>query len=180
MNGSTLAKRYAISLVQLGAEQQLLDDVRRELAQIGDIFSSTPELATSFADPALRHDRKKELMEQLVATCACSRLVGNFLRLLVDKKRVDFLPQIVQAFEQLADEHSGVLRPTITTAFELDGKQLEAIRAALERQSSRRIIPRVAIDATLLGGIVVQIGDTVYDSSVRTQLRRIQDQLQKG
>lgn len=180
MNGSTLAKRYALSLVQLGAEQNRLDDVRRELTRIEALFTSTPELSASFADPALGHDRKKELMGQVVDSCACSELVGNFLRLLVDKKRVTVLPQIIQAFERLADEHSGLLRPTITTAFELDGGQLEAIRGALERQSSRSVIPRVAIDATLLGGVVVRIGDTVYDSSVRTQLRRIQDQLQKG
>ncbi len=111
---------------------------------------------------------------------ACSELVGNFLLLLVDKNRVAFLGQIVQTYETLADEFSGVIRPVIKTAFALDDSQVAAIQSALEKKTGKKVIPQVIVDQSLLGGVVTQIGDTAYDSSVKTQLKRIQDILQKG
>jgi F-type H+-transporting ATPase subunit delta len=180
MINSTIAKRYALSLVQLGAECGLVDRFRGELADVENLFSTTPEIPAAFADPALSHERKKNIMRELVGSCACSELMGNFLLLLVDKNRVAFFSQIVKAYGQLADEHLGILRPVITTAFELDAGQLAAIREALEKKSAKTIIPQLTVDKAFLGGVVVQIGDTVYDSSVKTQLKRLQDQLQKG
>lgn len=180
MTNSTIARRYATALVQLGAESGQVDSFRAELADMCALFSDNPEIEAAFADPALNHEQKKSIMGELVALCSCSGLMGNFLLLLVDKNRVVFLRQIAQTFHDLADEHSGILRPTITTAFELDDAQLSSIREALERRSGKKVVPRVVVDDSLLGGVVVQIGDTVYDSSVRTQLERIQDQLQKG
>jgi F-type H+-transporting ATPase subunit delta len=169
-----------MALVQIGAESGQVDTFRTELANLGAIFSANPEIEAAFVDPAISHEQKKCIMGELVALSSCSELVGNFLLLLVDKNRVAFLRQIVQMFETLADEYSGILRPTITTAFELDDAQLTSIRDALERRSARRVEPRVVVDGSLLGGVVVQINDVVFDSSVRTQLNRIQDQLQKG
>lgn len=180
MINSTIAKRYAKSLVQLGAEGDLVDRFREELGAIDGLFSANPEVSAAFASPSLSLDQKRKIMRELVASRACSELVTNFLMLLVDKNRVSFLGQIVQAYEILADEHTGILRPIITTAFSLDEGQLALIRAALEKKSQKRIIPRVTVDSGLLGGVVIQIGDTVYDSSVKTQLIRIQDLLEKG
>jgi len=177
---STIAKRYALSLVQLGAAEGQVDTFREELTRIGELFSSFPEIPAAFADPALSHDHKKDLMRNLIASCACSGLISNFLQLLVDKNRTAFLSRIIQTFDTLADDYSGILRPTITTAFALDDTQLTSIREALEKKSAKHVIPRVTVDSTLLGGVVVQIGDAVYDSSVKTQLSRLQDQLQKG
>ncbi len=180
MINSTIAKRYAASLVQLSDEAGQIENVRNELAEIDSFFTANPEILSVFANPALSLEQKKNIMQELVKLFSCSELVGNFLLLLVDKSRVEFFGDIVQAYETKADEHTGVLRPIITTAFELDPGQLASIQGALEKKSAKKIIPRVTVDNTLLGGIVVQIGDTVYDSSVKTQLNRIQDLLQKG
>ena len=180
MSDSTIARRYALALVQIGAESGVIDRFRAELADMGALFSATPEIPLALSDPAMGHGRKKEIMGELISLSSCSELIGNFLLLLVDKNRVVFLDQIVQAFETLADDYCGILRPTITTARELDDAQISSIREALERQSARQVVPRVQVDRSLLGGVVVQIGDAVYDSSIRTQLDRIQDQLQKG
>lgn len=180
MINTTLAKRYALSLVQLGAQSGLVDSFRRELADMDELFTANPDLPAVFADPALSHQQKKSIMGELVATCGCSELIRNLLLLLVDKNRVAFLNQIARAYETLADDHLGILRPTITTAFSLDDSQLALIRETLEHKNAKKIIPRVTVDSTLLGGVVIQIGDTVFDSSVKTQLSRIQDHLQKG
>ena len=180
MINSTIANRYATSLVQLGAEAGMIDGLREELGDIDALFSANPELAAVFSNPAVNHEQKKKIMRELVASCACCELVGNFLMLLVDKNRVLFLGQIVQAFGILADEHSGILRPIITSAFGLDDTQLASIRDILETRSAKKVLPRVVVDSSLLGGVVVQIGDTSYDSSVKQQLKQINDLVQKG
>jgi F-type H+-transporting ATPase subunit delta len=177
---NTLACRYAKSLVQIGSEDGLIDLFREELTAIDRIFSANAELRAAFGNPAFTSEQKKGIMKELVVRIKCSELVGNFLFLLVDKNRVAFLGQIVQAYEKLADEFTGVIRPVIRTAFALDDSQVASIQSALESKTGKRVVPQVVVEKSLLGGVVTQIGDIAYDSSVKTQLKRIQDILQKG
>jgi F-type H+-transporting ATPase subunit delta len=177
---NTIARRYAKALVQLGSEGGLVDQFRTELSVFERLFSQNGELRAAFADPALTHMQKKTIMKDLIARVSVSELVGNFLLLLVDKNRVAFLGQIVQTYEKLADEFSGVIRPIIMTAFPLDNSQVSSIQVALEKKTGKKVIPEVSVDKSLLGGVVTQIGDIAYDSSVKTQLKRIQDILHKG
>ena len=180
MINNTLARRYAKALVQLGSEGGLIDRFRDELTAIDRVFAANADLKAVFANPAFTAAQKKGIMMDLIARVKCSELVGNFLLLLVDKNRVAFLDQIVRTYETLADEQSGIIRPIIKTAFALDDSQVAAIQSALEKKSGKKVIPQVTVDPTLLGGVVTQIGDTAFDSSVKTQLKRIQDILQKG
>jgi F-type H+-transporting ATPase subunit delta len=177
---NTIARRYAKALVQLGSEGGLIDRFREELAVVDGLFAANGDLRAAFANPAITLEQKKEVMKGVVEKLRCSELVANFLLLLVDKNRVAFLDQIVQAYEKLADEHSGVIRPVIRTAFALDSSQVAAIQNALEKQTGKKVVPQVTVDGTLMGGVVTQIGDIAYDNSVKTQLKRIQDILQKG
>lgn len=180
MINNTIARRYAKALVQLGSEGGLIDRFREELALFEGMFGANAELRYAFANPAFTSEQKKAIMKGLVAKAGCSELVGNFLLLLVDKNRVAFLGQIVQAYAKLADEYSGVIRPVISTAFALNDAQVASIQTALEKRTGKKVVPQVTVDSSLLGGIVTQIGDTAFDSSVKTQLKRIQDILQKG
>lgn len=180
MINNGLAKRYAKALVQIGSEGGLLDSFRNELSIIEGVFSSSSDLKAAFSNPALTQEQKKSIMKDLIAKACCSELVGNFLLLLVDKNRVAFLGQIVQMYGKLADEFSGVVRPVITTAFPLDESQVVSIQSALEKKTGKKVVPQMIVDASLLGGVVTQIGDIAYDNSVKTQLKRIKDILQKG
>ena len=180
MINNTLARRYAKALVQIGSEGGLIDRFRDELTAIERVFSANADLKAVFSNPAFTAEQKKEIMKGLIATVKCSELVGNFLLLLVDKNRVAFLDQIVHTYETLADEQSGIIRPVIRTAFSLDAGQVASIQSALEKKTGKKVIPQVTVDQSLLGGVVTQIGDTAFDSSVKTQLKRIQDILQKG
>ena len=154
MINNTIAKRYAKALVQLGSEGGLIDLFREELAGINTTFMANADLRAAFANPAFTAEQKKEIMQSLVTKSGCSELVGNFLLLLVDKNRVAFLA--------------------------LDDSQVASIQGALEKKTGKKVVPQVTVDSSLLGGVVIQIGDTAFDSSVKTQLKRIQDILQKG
>ena len=180
MINNAIARRYAKALVQLGSENGQIDRFSQELKMVDQLFAGNAELRAAFGNPAFTTEQKKQIMKELVAKLDCSEMVSNFLLLLVDKSRVVFLPQIVQTYEKLADEQSGVIRPLITSAFPLADAQVAAIRAAMEQTTGKKIMLQVAVDISLIGGIVTQIGDIAYDSSVKTQLARIHDILQKG
>lgn len=180
MTNNTISKRYAKALVQLASEEGLIDRFREELLAVNSVVKADKELQSFFSNPAFTGEQKKAVMQELISRTGCSELVSNFLMLLVDKKRQAFLGQIVAAYEKLADEFSGLIRPMVSTAFVLNEKQVLDIRSALESKTGKKVIPQVTVDSSLIGGVVVQIGDMVYDSSVKTQLNRIQDILQKG
>ncbi len=180
MINNAIARRYAKALVQLGSEQSLIEQFSRELPLVDELISGNAELKSVFGNPAFTSEQKKQIMRQLVARLGCSDLVGNFLLLLVDKNRVAFLPSIVEIYGKLADEQCGVIRPVLTSAFELDDAQIGAVKTALEQKTGKKIIPQVKVDKSLIGGVITQIGDIAYDSSVKTQLARIHDILQKG
>lgn len=180
MINNTIAKRYAKALVQLAAEEGQVDRFREELATFNSVITVDMELQSFFANPAFTTGQKKAVMGELISRTGCSGLVSNFLLLLVDKNRQALVSQIVTEYEKLADEFSGLIRPVVSTAFELDDTQVKAITFALESKTGKQVMPQVAVDSSLIGGVVVQIGDMVYDSSVKTQLNRIQDILQKG
>lgn len=180
MINNAIARRYAKALVQLGSENNVIERFSEELRSVENLIASNAEMRAAFGNPAFTADQKKQIMKELVSKLSCSELVANFLLLLVDKNRVVFLSQIVQTYEKLADEQSGVIRPVITSAFALDDVQVGAIKTALEQKTGKKIIPQVTVDPSLIGGVVTQIGDIAYDSSVKTQLARIHDILQKG
>ena len=180
MINNAIARRYAKALVQLASEGSLLDSFNAELSAVDRLFADHSDLMTVLVNPAFTADQKKNIMQDVIAKLGCTQLVANFLLLLVDKGRIACLPDIVRTYRDLADEQSGVIRPAITTAFPLDDGQVSSITTALEQRSGKKVVPTVIVDPALIGGVVTQIGDIAYDSSVRTQLARIHDILQKG
>jgi len=177
---NAIARRYAKALVQLGSENDLIGSFSQELKVVNEIFVGNADLRAVFGSPAITADQKKEIMKELVARLSCSELTANFLFLLVDKSRIAFLAQIVEIYGKLADEQSGVIRPLVTTAFALDDSQIASIKNALEQKTGNKVMLEVKVDKSLIGGVVTHIGDIEYDSSVKTQLARINDILQKG
>jgi F-type H+-transporting ATPase subunit delta len=107
-----------------------------------------------------------------------SRVARNFLFVLVDKRRIASLTQIIQSFEQVVDERLGFARADISSARELTEPQRSALNARLEQLTGRRIRAHYSVDGSLIGGIVARIGSTVYDGSVRGQLASLERRLE--
>jgi F-type H+-transporting ATPase subunit delta len=104
----------------------------------------------------------------------------NFLRLLVDKRRMNILPQILPELRRMVEELEGIERVEVTVPETLSETQRDYLRSLLERQTGKRIELEEKLDPAVLGGMVVKVGSTVYDGSVRTQLSQIRENLQKG
>jgi F-type H+-transporting ATPase subunit delta len=180
LSTNAIAKRYAKALVQLGSEAGTVDGFNSELSGFSAILSANPELSAVFSNPAYGIESKSLILKDLIAKLALSPFVSNLLMLLLERGRLSVLPEIAVSYSAFADQLAGVIRPTLTSGLPLEAGQVEEIRAALEKSTGKKVELKVAVDPSLIGGVVTKIGDKVFDGSVRTQLARIQDTLQKG
>ncbi len=177
---NAIARRYAKALVQLGAEEGAVEQFNAELAAFNATLADNPSLSSILRSPAYGIEAKREILKEVVGKLALSGTVANFIQLLLDRSRLGFLPQIAESFSTFADELSGVIRPTLASGLPLADGQVEEIRVALEKSTGKKVLLKVEVDPTLIGGVVTKIGDKLFDGSVRTQLNRIEDILQKG
>jgi F-type H+-transporting ATPase subunit delta len=180
VSASAIAKRYAKALVDLGAGEGAVDRFQVALDGVDALFKANPELVAVLANPAYGLDAKREILKDLLLKLDVPATVANFLFLLQERNRLAVLGQIALAYGALADERSGVVRAKVTSAMPLADAQVEGIRKALATKTGKQVQVTVAVDQSLIGGVVTQVGDKVYDGSVKTQLARIEDTLQKG
>jgi len=177
---NAIARRYAKALIQIAVGQRSVEQYYTELTLFFQALESSPEATALLTDPGIRIEVKRELVKTLVARIGISKTISDFILLLLDKKRLQFLSQIAASYRSFGDEAAGILRSTITSALPLTETQVHEMRSALEKKTGKKIILDVATDPSLIGGVVTRIGDKVLDGSIRTQLAKIQDILQKG
>ncbi len=180
MSANAIARRYAKALVQLAAEERAVAKFQSDLSGFDSVLKANPELNAIFSSPAYGIEAKKGVLRDLVGKLALPDTVANFVQLLMDRNRLSLLSQIVVSYGALADELSGVVRPVLISAFPLADSQVADVKNALAQSTGKQVELRVETDSNLIGGVVTKIGDKIYDGSVKTQLSRIQDILQKG
>ncbi|MEK7366392.1 MAG: ATP synthase F1 subunit delta [candidate division NC10 bacterium] len=174
-----MAKRYAKALLEAAAEAGVLEQVAADLEALGPHFAGK-EVAGFFANPAVPRARKEAALAAAAERASASPLSVSLLRLLVARERVGLLPDIARLFRDLADERTGRVRAEVTAAVPLPAASLEALAARLSAATGRQVHLTPRVDPTVLGGLVARVGSTLYDASLRTQLRRMREVLSKG
>jgi F-type H+-transporting ATPase subunit delta len=177
---SAISRRYAKALVEMGAERKMVEQYGEELGKVNAVFGEFDSLRLLMESPTFAPEGKSAIMADIEKSLAISEGMHNFLGLLLAKDRLQYLPQIENDYRTFADELSGILRARITTAAEMPESQKEGIRAAMERQTGKQVELKSTYDPSLLGGIQVEIAGKVFDSSLKTQLKRIEETLKKG
>jgi F-type H+-transporting ATPase subunit delta len=173
----SLARRYAKALLEIGVQQQTYDALGKELDRAADTLRSSPELRVALENPVFSLEKRKLIMDELSRRLALSKTVRNFIMLLLDKGRIAALPDIARVHRTLIDEHAGRMRATVTSARPLDPLLESRLKTALEKSSGKVVLFDKREDPAILGGLVTQLGDTVYDGSVRTQLQQLREEL---
>ena len=180
MSTSAISKRYAKALVSLGSEQKKVDSYGAELAKISSLVAEQDLLRLLLESPTLAVEKKSAIFSEIMNKVGVSVDMQNFFGLLIEKNRMQYLPQIEQKYLQLADELSGTLRANVTAAAKLSAAQQKAITKELEKQTGKNVELTVDVDEALIGGLRTEIGGRLFDGSVQTQLKRIEDTLTKG
>jgi F-type H+-transporting ATPase subunit delta len=177
MISSNIAKRYARAFFEIAGEEKRYEEYYLELVRFSDVLKDNKSLGEFLANPIFAQSDKKAVVEAILEKISVSTLTANFLKLLVDKRRIDILSDIEGCYRELMDDALRKVRVTVKTAFPLTGELSNRLQTRLESLTGRAVEMTVLEDSALLGGIVVRVGDTLYDGSIRTQLNNIRNLL---
>ena len=171
-----VARRYAHALMDVAREQQAVDATSESLDLVGRAMAASRELQMLLASPLVAEGRKASVMRALFER-RIDRLPMEFIDLLIRKHRERNLQEVIVQFHALRDELQNVVTVDVTAAVPLRPEQEQALREELERRTGKHVRLRLTSDPTVMGGLVVKIGDTVLDASVAHQLARLREQL---
>jgi F-type H+-transporting ATPase subunit delta len=174
---ATLARPYAEAVFRLADDAKRLGEWSEALRVLAAVAAS-PALTSVIGNPQITDGQLYELVLG-AAHAELATEVKNFVRLLIDNKRLELLPAIRDQYEQLKHEREGVIEAEVQSAYPLDDAQLRALVAELERRAGRKVSPRVSVDKELIGGVRVVMGDEVIEASVRGKLAAMATALAK-
>ena len=171
------ALQYATALAEIALEQGATEPVLNQLGDFARAYAESADLRTFLSDPAVSRQAKHAVIEKLVARLGASKIIRNFLFVVVDNRRTQQLPKIIETFQQVIQQRLGVAEAQVESALELNATQKAQLLQTLERMTGKKIQAKYSLDPALLGGAVVRIGDTIYDGSLKNQLNQMRARL---
>jgi F-type H+-transporting ATPase subunit delta len=169
--------QYANALADVALDQGAAAQVTAQLRDFAAAYAESAELRTALASPAVDRQAKHAIIEKVGAQLGQSKTVRNFLFLVSDHQRTHMLEEFIAAFEEVVQKRQGIAEAAISSAVELTAEQKAELAFTLERLTGKRVEPRYSLDASLLGGAMVRIGDTIYDGSLRNRLNEMRARL---
>ena len=179
MSQRTVARRYATALYQEADDTGVLEDVDEDVLMLRESLESNDELVRFFESPVIPQEKKDTILQELLAD-RVGELTLRFLRLLVHKDRETMTKPILDQYQSLRDEQRGIVDATVRVARPLADDDRETIVEVLENETGKSIRLQVEEDPDLIGGLVIRIGDRVFDGSVRNQLSNLHDRLRES
>ncbi len=176
----SIARRYARALLDVAAEAQRTDAVAEQLTAFVSAFEKSRELSDVLLNPAYTRAQRSGVVEGMMQLMgSVEPALANTLRLLVDRNRLIYLPDIARVYRDMADARAGRARGLVTSASPLPADALEQLRKNLQQLTQRDVVLETRVDPSLLGGVAAQVGSVLYDGSVRTQLEQMRRELKR-
>lgn len=173
---SVAARRYAKALLDVlypaKAEMGL-----EQLKGFATVLSQQNDARLVFENPTVSNERRKDLLNKVGNAMKLDAPILNFLGILIDRNRLDLLNEIITTYETSFDEKRGVVQARITSANELSPTQQSEVAARLQAATGKKVRLQVSVDPSLIGGLVAQVGSTIYDASIRQQLQTFRNSL---
>lgn len=178
MNRSNLilARRYAHALFLSSKEKNMLDAVEADLHLVVRTIKDNPELYNLIGLQSILQNAKKDIFEKLFEG-KISSLTMNFIKLIIDKHREQYLEDIFGEFGNIVDDARGIIDVDIRSAFKLPPDQEEMVRQQLSKELNKDVRLNIEVDQDLLGGVIMKIGDKLFDASAKYQLQALERNL---
>jgi len=177
---SSVSIRYAKALMAIGIKNNRYEGYRADLESIDALLKEHRELKDYLESPLHDEEALKNILKKIGKQLTISPIVMSMLCFLVDNKRIQHLPEIVQAYQEIVDAVSGKVKAIITTASDISSDLVTPIKSALEKVVHQEVYLQFEKDPEIIGGVVAKIGDMVYDGSLKTQLEKIKYRLIRG
>lgn len=174
MKNTRVARRYAMALMAGAEQQRNIEGVARDMELVGKILNESRDLRLFIASPIISPLKKRAVFDALFGS-RIGKETLTFIHLLTSKSREPVLQEIAEQFKLLHDEKLGIVTVEVRTSVEFNYGQEKDLRAELERMTGKKVRLQFLIDNAIKGGVVIRIGDTVLDASVRRQLERIRE-----
>jgi F-type H+-transporting ATPase subunit delta len=178
---AAIASRYARAFAEVVLNLRLEPrQALRELNEVAALLQSNEELRTVLGNPAVKHEQKLALLDAIVSRLGGSRSLRNFVAVLIDHRRIGQIQDIARQFRYELNQRLGIAEAQVSSARELTTEERQALEKQIAAITGKQVQATYLRDAGLLGGAVVRVGSTIYDGSVRGQLRRIKKDLVIG
>ncbi len=176
----SIARRYARALLDVATEAGRADAVSEQLNTFAGALGQNRDLADVLFNPAYTREQRAQVIEALLkAFGPVESALANTLRLLVDRNRLGYLPDIARLFRDMADAQAGRMRGHVTSAAPLSSDSLKQLTTQLQELTQRNVVLETRVDPSVLGGIAAQVGGTLYDGTLRTQLEQLRRELKQ-
>ena len=173
-----IASVYARSLFEVAQEQDKLDKVREELGEFADALHESRELQVFLFSPYFSTKEKSEGLDKAIS--GADDTTVNFLRLLIEKHRMPVLFRVRAELDRLWEEENRLLPVTVTSAVELPKATVKQIGDRIAEQTGQKVQLTASVDPDVLGGLVVRVGNTVLDASIRHRLDQLRKQVARA
>ena len=180
MIGSKVSKRYAKALLSIGQDDGRLQQYGQELSDFAAICRSHPELLKAVSSRIFPHENRKTILNGILEKSDYSEIMISFLNLLLDKDRIGAVETISRYYERLTDEVSNIARAEVITPRPLKEESRNRLENVLEELMSKKIKMEIREAESLIGGIILKVGDLVLDGSIRAQLAGLKESLKRG
>jgi F-type H+-transporting ATPase subunit delta len=173
---SVPANRYATALIDVlypaKAEVGL-----HQLQEFASLLKDQPDSRRFLENPTMAGERRNRVLKEIAEVFHFDRPVAVFIGILANRNRLQILEEIISEYQRLMDKRLGIIRARVTAARSLDPKQQQELIRKIEQVTGKQVRMEVAVDPSLIGGVVAQVGSTIYDGSVRQQLRAVKTKL---
>ncbi len=177
MSSGAAAERYARAIFELGSEGGQLDRLTQEIAEFAAAFQDQPTLRRTLENPVLEEPVRERVLRQVARHSQFSPLATNSLLVLLKRRRLGELPVIAKRLRSLSDEKNGLCRAKIISAGSLSESYFNQLKARLEGLLGKRVMVEHEEDPTLIGGVIVRVGDNSFDGSIKGRLEELERRL---
>lgn len=177
---SPVAARYAGALLDLAAEAGLVEKVEADINDLSSMMDGSEDLRAVIRNPLVGRERQKDAILALADQAKFQTITRNFLGVVAGNRRLGALPSIISAFKSELTRRRGGLEARVQTAYALTPAQTEALQTQLSKAMGAHVTMDVVVDKDILGGLIVTVGSTMIDDSVRRKLERLKRAMSSG
>src|SRR5579862_3088570 len=175
---ASVASRYARALVDVILERHIDGEAARgQLRALVEAVHESLELRRVWESPAIAPEQKRAVLDAIAGKIGAVKPVRNFMAVIIDHRRLGMLDDILRVFETEVDARLGFAEVQVSSARPLSAEEQREVESRVERMTGKKVRASYAANSELLGGVLVRVGDTIYDGSVRGQLERMRQEL---